>query len=81
MKKSKKMKRKMKLRRKVCNIYAYLAFIPMLIIACLFFLKGPSVRQYIRDILALFFMLTGLIAIRMRNYYDEIIDHLKEDKN
>ena len=54
MKKS-EMKRKiekMKLRRKVCNIYAYLAFIPMLIIACLFFLKGPSVRQYIRDILA-----------------------------
>ncbi len=74
-------KEKLKLRRKVCNIYAYLAFIPMLIIACLFFLKGPSVRQYIRDILALFFMLTGLIAIRMRNYYDKIINHLKEDKN
>ncbi len=72
-------KEKLKLRRKVCNIYSYLAAIPLFIVFCLYSFRVPSTREYIRDILAGFFFLTGIIAIRMRNYYDEIIDHLKED--
>ena len=41
-------KEKLKLRRKVCNIYAYLAFIPMLIIACLFFLKAEASLAFLQ---------------------------------
>lgn len=72
-------KEKLKLRQKVCNIYSYQCCYSIIHYILLIYFQNTEYAGIHKRYIIWLFFLTGIIAMRMRNYYDEIIDHLKED--